>query len=70
MALLTILRYPDPRLHTVAQPVAAVDERIRRLVDDLLQTMYSADGVGRNTNESSRSRNVNDPLPGSICLKR
>lgn len=46
MALLTILRYPDPRLHTVAQPVAAVDERIRRLVDDLLQTMYSADGVG------------------------
>ena len=46
MPLLNILRYPDPRLHTVAQPVAAVDERIRRLVDDLLQTMYSADGVG------------------------
>lgn len=46
MALLTILRYPDPRLHTVAQPVAAVDERIRRLVGDMLQTMYSADGVG------------------------
>ena len=46
MALLTILRYPDPRLHTVARPVAAVDERIRRLVDDLLQTMYSAEGVG------------------------
>ena len=46
MALLTILRYPDPRLHTVAQPVAVVDERIRRLVDDMLETMYSADGVG------------------------
>lgn len=46
MALLTILRYPDPRLHTVARPVAAVDERIRRLADDLLQTMYAADGVG------------------------
>ncbi len=46
MALLNILRYPDPRLHTVARPVAAVDERIRRLVDDLLQTMYAADGVG------------------------
>ena len=44
--MLTILRYPDPRLHTVARPVAAVDERIRRLVDDLLQTMYSAEGVG------------------------
>ncbi len=46
MALLTILRYPDPRLHTVARPVAQVDERIRRLVDDLLETMYAADGVG------------------------
>ena len=46
MALLTILRYPDPRLHTVARPVAAVDDRIRRLADDLLQTMYASDGVG------------------------
>jgi peptide deformylase len=46
MALLTILRYPDPRLHKVASPVQAVDERIRRLVDDMLQTMYEADGVG------------------------
>ena len=46
MAQLTILRYPDPRLHTVARPVAAVDVRIRRLVDDLLETMYAADGVG------------------------
>ena len=46
MSLLPILRYPDPRLHTVAQPVAAVDERIRRLVDDMLETMYEADGVG------------------------
>ena len=46
MALLPILRYPDPRLHTVARPVQAVDERIRTLVDDMLQTMYEADGVG------------------------
>ena len=46
MALLTILRYPDPRLHTVARPVQEVDDRIRRLVGDLLQTMYAADGVG------------------------
>ncbi len=46
MARLTILRYPDPRLHTVARPVAAVDERIRALVDDMLETMYEADGVG------------------------
>ena len=46
MALLTILRYPDPRLHTVAKPVAQVDERMRRLVDDMLHTMYEAEGVG------------------------
>ncbi len=46
MAHLPILRYPDPRLHTVAKPVAQVDDRIRRLVDDMLETMYAADGVG------------------------
>jgi peptide deformylase len=46
MALLPILRYPDPRLHTVARPVAQVDARIRQLVDDMLQTMYANDGVG------------------------
>ena len=46
MALLQILRYPDPRLHTVAKAVPRVDERIRQLVDDMLQTMYFADGVG------------------------
>jgi peptide deformylase len=46
MARLDILRYPDPRLHTIARPVAEVDERIRRLVDDMLGTMYEAEGVG------------------------
>jgi len=46
MARLTILRYPDPRLHTVAREVQEVDARIRRLVDDLLETMYDAEGVG------------------------
>lgn len=46
MALLTILRYPDTRLHTVARPVREVDARIRRLVDDMIETMYDADGVG------------------------
>ncbi len=46
MALLTILRFPDPRLHTVAKPVALVDDRIRQLVDAMLATMYAADGVG------------------------
>ncbi len=46
MALLPILSYPDPRLHKVAKPVAQVDQRIQRLVDDMLETMYDAKGVG------------------------
>ncbi|MGY4830977.1 peptide deformylase [Sphaerotilaceae bacterium SBD11-9] len=46
MSKLSILRYPDPRLHTIAKPVTQVDDRIRQLVDDMLETMYAADGVG------------------------
>ncbi|MES2481477.1 MAG: peptide deformylase [Pseudomonadota bacterium] len=46
MAVLPILVYPDSRLHTVAKPVAAVDARIRRLVDDMRETMYDAEGIG------------------------
>ena len=46
MAQLNILRYPDPRLHTVATPVAQFDDALRRLIDDMLETMYEADGVG------------------------
>ncbi|MBI5279918.1 MAG: peptide deformylase [Burkholderiales bacterium] len=46
MALLAILCYPDPRLHTVAKPVQAVDARIRKLVADMLETMYDANGIG------------------------
>ncbi|WP_374587129.1 peptide deformylase [Ideonella dechloratans] len=46
MAQLSILRYPDPRLHTVAAPVKEVDDRLRQLVDDMLETMYEAEGVG------------------------
>lgn len=46
MALLSILQYPDPRLHKVAAPVARVDDAIRTLVRDMAQTMYAAPGVG------------------------
>jgi peptide deformylase len=46
MAQLNILKFPDPRLNTVARPVAVVDERIRQLVSDMLETMYAAEGVG------------------------
>jgi peptide deformylase len=46
MALLPILRYPDPRLHRKAAPVAAVDGGIRRLAADMAETMYAAPGIG------------------------
>jgi peptide deformylase len=46
MAILTILEYPDARLHRVAQPVTVFDERLRQLVQDMGETMYAAPGVG------------------------
>ena len=46
MAILPILCYPDPRLHTIAQPVASVDARVRAIVDDMFATMYEAHGIG------------------------
>ncbi len=46
MARLDILHYPDARLHTVAKPVAAVDARVRQLIDDMAETMYAAPGIG------------------------
>ncbi|MEQ1767335.1 MAG: peptide deformylase, partial [Methylotenera sp.] len=44
--ILDILNYPDPRLHKVAQPVKQVDATIRRLIDDMRETMYDAPGIG------------------------
>ena len=46
MALLTILCYPDPKLHKVAKPVQQVDARIQALAADMLETMYEAKGIG------------------------
>lgn len=46
MALLSILRYPDARLHRRAAPVAQVDYRIRKLIKDMAETMYAAPGIG------------------------
>lgn len=46
MALREILAFPDPRLRTKAKPVTVVDNRIRQLVDDMLETMYAAPGIG------------------------
>jgi peptide deformylase len=46
MARLPLLQFPDERLHTIAQPVQHIDDEIRRLVADMAQTMYAADGIG------------------------
>lgn len=46
MAKLTILEFPDPRLRTVAKPVERVDDDLRRLIDDMFETMYAAPGIG------------------------
>jgi len=46
MALLEILKYPDPRLRIKAQPVTKIDDDLRRIVDDMYETMYASRGVG------------------------
>ncbi|MEQ8858237.1 MAG: peptide deformylase [Pseudomonadales bacterium] len=46
MSILTILEYPDPRLRTRAKPVQQVDDGVRKLIDDMLETMYDAPGIG------------------------
>lgn len=46
MAILDILEFPDPRLRTVAKPVLDVDDDIRKLIDDMFETMYTAPGIG------------------------
>ncbi len=46
MTILAILHYPDPRLHTIAKPVADVNDVIRQLIDDMAETMYDAPGIG------------------------
>lgn len=46
MAILNILHYPDERLHKVAKPIAAVDEALQRMIDDMAETMYAAPGIG------------------------
>ncbi len=46
MALLEILHFPDPRLRTKAKPVEQVDDSVRQIVDDMLETMYEAPGIG------------------------
>ena len=58
MALLPILHYPDPRLRTRAAPVRVVDGSIRRLIDDLLETMYEAPGIGLAASQANVHKRV------------
>jgi peptide deformylase len=58
MALLEILHYPDPRLRTVAQPVAQVDDEIRALVDNMFETMYAAPGIGLAATQVNSGRRI------------
>ena len=46
MAILDILEFPDPRLRTVAKPIDTVDDALRQTIDDMLETMYEAPGIG------------------------
>ena len=58
MAKLAILEYPDPRLRIRAEPVTKVDAEIRQLIDDLLETMYAADGIGLAASQVDRHLRV------------
>ena len=58
MTKLTILRFPDPKLHTVAKPVADVNAQVKTLVDDMLETMYAFDGIGLAATQVDRHERV------------
>ena len=71
MALLSILRYPDPRLHTIAKPVSSFDERLAKLVADMADTMYTAVYmVSAISATSFASRSSNELTGLAIVCKR
>jgi peptide deformylase len=58
MATLNILKYPDPRLREVAQPVAEVTDEVRQLADDMAETMYAANGCGLAATQVGRTERI------------
>ncbi len=73
MTVLTILEYPDPRLRTIARPVTAVTEEIRRFLDDMLETMYLAPGIGLaatqvNVHQRILVMDVSETKDQPVCL--
>ncbi|MDM8548093.1 peptide deformylase [Candidatus Venteria ishoeyi] len=73
MALLEVLHFPDKRLRTVAKPVTVFDEKLSQLVDDMLETMYQAPGVGLaatqvNIHQQVIVIDVSEDKNQSLCL--
>ncbi len=73
MAILPILHFPDPRLRIKAQPVERVDDSVRKLVDDMLETMYEAPGIGLAAPQVNVSKRVividiSDDKSSPLCL--
>ncbi|MDX1592719.1 MAG: peptide deformylase [Gammaproteobacteria bacterium] len=73
MALLNVLHFPDPRLRTRAEPVERVDDTVRRLVDDMFETMYSAPGIGLAATQVDVHRrviviDVSESREAPVCL--
>jgi len=73
MALLDILHFPDPRLRNKARPVAEVDDALRQLLDDMLETMYEAPGIGLAATQVNDLRRVvvidiSDEHDQPLCL--
>ena len=73
MSPLEILHYPDPRLRRRADPVGAVDDDVRRLIDDMLETMYDAPGIGLSAPQVNVAKrvvtvDVSKDRSGPLCL--
>lgn len=73
MAILEILKYPDPRLRTVAAPVTHIDDAFRRVVNDMYETMYDAKGVGLaatqvNIHQRFFVMDVSDERDQPVCI--
>lgn len=73
MALLDILHYPDPRLRLIAEPVQTIDSSIHRLLDDMLETMYHAPGIGLaatqvNVQQRILVTDISESHDNPICL--